>query len=120
MTFISFSKLPIPGLALCLLPLVAAACSSGEPAEIPDLAKRGERVYQNVCIACHNGNPNLDGAIGPAIAGSSRELLEARVVRGEYPQGYTPKRPGSLTMPRLDYLADQIDALHAYLAEAGE
>ena len=57
-------------------------------------------------------------ALGPAVAGSSRELLDARVVRGGYPLGYTPKR-SSKTMPRFEHLADQMDALAAYLAEAG-
>ena len=35
-----------------------------------------------------------DGSVGPAVAGASRELIEAKVLRGEYPPGYTPKRPG--------------------------
>jgi mono/diheme cytochrome c family protein len=103
------------------LPIALAAglltCSPGEPpAPRSELAAQGERVYQNVCIACHNGDPSQDGSLGPAIAGSSAELLEARVVRGEYPPGYTPKRPGEV-MPRFEYLADQIPALAAYLAE---
>ena len=102
----------------------AAACAalawgcSGEEASLSPLAQEGRRVYGNVCIACHNGDPTRDGALGPAIAGSSRELLEARVVRGEYPPGYTPKRPGAV-MPRFENLADELDALAAYLAEAG-
>jgi mono/diheme cytochrome c family protein len=99
--------------------LLLAACSGGEPSGLSPLAQDGERVYQNVCIACHNGDPTKDGALGPAVAGSSRELLEARVVRGEYPPGYTPKRPGGV-MPRFEYLEPQIPALTAYLAEVGE
>jgi mono/diheme cytochrome c family protein len=94
----------------------AAACSDAHQPELSPLAQEGRRVYQNVCIACHNGDPNQDGSAGPAIAGSSRELIEARVLRAEYPPGYTPKRRGHV-MPRLPYLADKIDALAAYLAE---
>ncbi|HEY5656457.1 MAG TPA: cytochrome c [Myxococcota bacterium] len=93
------------------------ACSE-EDTSLTPLAQEGRRVYRNVCIACHNGDPARDGSLGPAIAGSSRELLEARVVRGEYPPGYTPKRP-TAAMPRFEYLADQVDALAAYLAEVG-
>ena len=95
----------------------ALACAPADDAHLSPLAREGEKVYQNVCIACHNGNPNLDGALGPANAGASGDLLRAKVLHGEYPPGYTPKRPGSTTMPRLEYLADKIPALAAYLAE---
>ncbi len=101
--------------AAIAIPLLA--CSAADDRALSDLAREGERVYQNVCIACHHGNPNLDGALGPANAGASVELLEAKVLRGEYPPGYTPKRPGSNTMPRFEYLADKIPALAAYLGE---
>ena len=90
---------------------------SGDDPALSELAREGEKIYQSVCIACHNGNPNLDGALGPANAGASAELLAAKVLRGEYPPGYAPKRPGSHTMPRFEYLADKIPALAAYLAE---
>jgi len=93
-------------------------CSS-EDASLSPLAQEGKRIYLNVCIACHNGNPNRDGSPGPAIAGASRELLEARVIRGEYPPGYTPKR-STAAMPRMEFLADKIDAFAAYLVEAQE
>lgn len=105
----------------CLAALVAsgvAACSDAGQRQLSPLAQEGRRVYQNVCIACHNGDPTQEGSAGPAVAGSSRELVEARLLRAEYPPGYTPKRPGH-TMPRLEYLADKIDALTAYLAEVG-
>jgi mono/diheme cytochrome c family protein len=96
---------------------LAIACGSSDGTALSPLAKEGEKVYLNVCIACHNGNPNLDGAIGPANAGASEELLTAKILRGEYPPGYPPKRPGSATMPRFEFLADKIPALAAYLRE---
>ena len=96
----------------------AAWGCSGEEAPLSPLAQEGRGIYDNVCIACHSGDPARDGVLGPAVAGASRELLEARLIRGEYPPGYTPKRP-SATMPRFEYLADKLDALAAYLAEAG-
>ena len=102
--------------AFAALLALGSACSDAGSTPLTPLAQQGQRVYQNVCIACHNGDPTKDGSAGPAIAGSSRELLEARVLRAEYPPGYTPKRPGN-AMPRFEYLAGDIDALAAYLAE---
>jgi mono/diheme cytochrome c family protein len=99
-----------------LVASLAIACSDSAPSGATSpLVEEGRRVYQNVCVACHSGDPNQDGAVGPAIADASRELLEARVLRAEYPPGYTPKRAGNV-MPRFEYLKDQIDALAAYLA----
>jgi mono/diheme cytochrome c family protein len=104
-------------LSLASIGSLALACTRADDGHLSELAHEGEKIYQNVCIACHNGNPNLDGALGPANAGASTDLLTAKVLRGEYPPGYTPKRPGSTTMPRFEYLADKIPALAAYLAE---
>lgn len=97
-----------------------AACSGGGESELSPLAREGRSVYLNVCIACHNGDPNEDGALGPAIAGASEELLHARVVRGEYPPGYAPRRPDSAVMPAFPYLEEDIPALAAYLDEVAE
>ena len=93
----------------------ALACGGGEDsgAEL-DLAARGEHYYQNVCIACHNGDPTRDGALGPAVAGSSLELIQAKTIQGEYPPGYTPKRD-TQAMPRFEYLAPEVPSLAAYL-----
>ena len=90
------------------------ACTT--PSQLPadPLAERGKSVYLQQCIACHNLDPAQPGALGPAIKGSSRELVEARVLRAEYPAGYTPKRT-TTTMVALPHLADDIDALTAYL-----
>ena len=71
----------------------------------------------NVCIACHNGDPNEDGALGPPIAGSSLELLEAKVLRAEYPEGYVPKRAG-IVMPKFEYIEEKLPDLAAFLADA--
>ncbi|MCP5040617.1 MAG: cytochrome c [bacterium] len=91
-----------------------------EPGPEPDdperaLADRGKAVYYANCIACHNPDPTLDGGIGPAVAGSSRELLEARIMRAEYPEGYAPKRPSQL-MIALAFLEPDLAALASYLA----
>lgn len=99
-------------LALALaLPL--AACG-GASEEASDPVARGRSVYLSNCVACHNPNPKLVGALGPDLAGSSLELLEAKVLRNEYPPGYTPKRPNQVMVP-LPHLEKDIPALAAYL-----
>jgi mono/diheme cytochrome c family protein len=99
--------------------VAAAACSPGESAPEKSAFERGELVYTNVCIACHNADPALPGSLGPAIAGASRELLEHRVIRGTYPQGFVPQRDSS-TMPQFPHLAGSIDDLATYLAGTGK
>jgi mono/diheme cytochrome c family protein len=96
----------------------AAACSRGDSAQEMTAFDRGERVYKNVCIACHNADPMLQGSLGPPIAGSSRELLEHRVLHGTYPEGYERQRE-SAVMPQFPHLAGSIDDLAAYLAGDG-
>jgi len=101
--------------------LLASAClacpqSSDGGAAKSSAAQRGRQIYENVCIACHNSDPTQPGSLGPQVAGASRELLEARVLRGEYPPGYTPLRPGQ-AMPRFEYLKDHIGDLAAYLQQ---
>lgn len=87
-----------------------------EPSDEEALFNRGSAVYAANCIACHNTEPGLDGALGPAIKGASLELLEARIMRNEYPEGYTPKRDTRAMIP-LPYLEPDLAALAAYLAQ---
>ncbi len=98
--------------ALCL------ACSQGETggASQATAAQRGQQIYANVCVACHNADPSLPGSLGPPLAGASQALLEAKLLRGQYPPGYTPSRPGQ-TMPRFEHLKDRIGDLAAYLEQ---
>lgn len=90
------------------------ALSGCDPGEV-DAVERGRRAYVANCAVCHHPNPALEGVLGPPVVGSSRALLEARVLRGVYPDGYAPKRDTALMTP-LPYLAGEIDALAAYLA----
>jgi hypothetical protein len=66
------------------------------------------------CTSCHNIDPAKDGPIGPAIKGSSQALLETRILRGDYPPGYNPKRNTSL-MPTQPALESSIRDLAAFL-----
>lgn len=96
---------------------LVVGCSSGETTTLSDAAQRGRGVYMNVCVACHSADPSQDGALGPNLVGTTRELLEWRVVKGGYPPGYTPKRTTG-AMPAFPHLAGQIDDLHAFLRES--
>src|SRR6266446_5105034 len=58
--------------------------------------------------------PTQAGPVGPPLKGSTRELLERKVLRGTYPPGYRPKRPTAV-MPPQPQVANDIPALAAYL-----
>jgi mono/diheme cytochrome c family protein len=79
-----------------------------------ELVEAGRGVYMGNCIACHNPDATVDGALGPAVAGASLELIEARVMRSEYPEGYTPKRDTKV-MVALPHLAPKLKELTVYL-----
>lgn len=95
--------------------MVAAACKA--PPQSSDPVARGRFIYMERCVVCHNQDPNLPGSQGPPIAGSSRELVAARVLHLSYPPGYRPKR-NSHAMKAMPELAPQIDAITAYLDAA--
>lgn len=96
--------------------LFPACTQAPSGAPLSPLAEKGKQVYLVNCIACHHpSDPSKDGPVGPAIAGSSLELLRARVLEGKYPEGYKPKRESHL-MPPLPQLKNDLEALQAYLA----
>jgi mono/diheme cytochrome c family protein len=96
-------------------PVVAAlAVAACQQAALDPAAERGRQVYLGQCIACHASDPSQRGPLGPPVKGSSRELLEARVVRGTYPPGYTPKQDTKIMQP-MPQMAGSIDDLAAYL-----
>ena len=98
-------------LAAVALAIAAAGCSEGG---LSPSAERGRQVYLAHCIACHSTDPAQPGPVGPPIRGSSRELLEAKILHGTYPPGYTPKRPTKVMVP-LPTVAPDIAALTDYL-----
>jgi mono/diheme cytochrome c family protein len=103
---------------ICLIiSLLFSACGEKKVvAETPET--RGRRVYFTYCVVCHNADPRKDGSAGPAIAGSSRELLVARVLSQNYPPGYKPKRT-TQTMPAYPQVKDRLSDLAAFLKAAG-
>jgi mono/diheme cytochrome c family protein len=98
-------------LALC------AACSPAEQGGAALIA-RGKSVYETNCTACHAREPRSDGPVGPSNACSSTELIRAKVLRNEYPPGYTPKRDTRAMIP-LPHLEPDLPAIAAYLQSLG-
>jgi mono/diheme cytochrome c family protein len=109
-------------LLILFLALAVEGCRSDSnqkiKAEQPTVATRGKRIYMTNCAACHNTDPSKDGSLGPAIQGSSQELLEAKVLRAAYPPSYTPKRKTS-SMPAFPNLKSAIPNLAAYISVQG-
>jgi len=98
-------------LALLALAVALGGCSDSG---LSPAAERGRQVYLAHCIACHNTDPTQPGSLGPPIKGSPRDLLEAKVVKGTYPPGYTPKRPTKVMVP-IPAVAPDVAALAEYL-----
>lgn len=86
---------------------------SGPP--LSPLAEKGKRAYIANCIVCHNSDPRLNGAVGPAVSASSLELLQAKIIHGSYPPGYKPKRESSAMAP-LPHLKNELEALREFLS----
>ncbi len=111
----SLMKPKISFLAGGVLLLSLVSCQKNESQRpLSALEARGKASFMSNCIVCHNPNPTIDGSIGPAIAGSSLELVTARVLTRSYPPGYKPKRDTEV-MPDFPQLKDDVAALHAYL-----
>ena len=105
-------------LIIVLMTVGLSACSkdsdqAAREGKDPDW-ERGRAVYIANCVACHNSDPSKEGPIGPALKGSDRELLEARVLSSKYPPNYKPKRPTQV-MPQFPFLKSEIPYLAAYL-----
>ncbi len=98
---------------IALALVLTAAC---QPKDADPRVTRGRQAYMGTCIACHNMNPKLDGAIGPAVAGATRELLEAKILRAEYPPGYKAKRT-TQAMPKQPAMAASIEDLAVFLSQ---
>jgi mono/diheme cytochrome c family protein len=100
-----------PALLAVAATLALSACG-GE--SLSPEAQRGRQVYLSQCTACHASDPAQPGPVGPEVKGASRELLEAKILKGSYPPGYKPKRSTSVMPPQPQVGAD-IPALAAYL-----
>lgn len=118
----SYKKVTMTDFILILLGLFFMSCSKQtDPAAIAKLEGKqlidhGKNIYGEYCVSCHGMNPHRDGPLGPGMTGSSIELLTRRVVHGDYPEGYQPKRKTQLMkeapMPELKH---DIKAIKAYI-----
>ena len=100
--------------ATVALAAFAACGAENDSSEDPAVA-RGALIYRNICVVCHNADPSEDGTLGPAIVNATRALLEAKVLRGEYPAGYTPARD-TRQMPQFEYLEPNLADIEAFIA----
>lgn len=108
------SSMPAPGPEPIPAPPVADVDPKPVELSSEELIAGGRSVYNANCIACHSLDPTMDGALGPAVSGSSLALIEARILRSEYPEGYVPKRPTKV-MIALPHLKPRLAELVAYL-----
>ena len=76
--------------------------------------EKGRRVYFANCVSCHNSNPKKPGSIGPEVYGLSIDVLTQKIVSGNYPENYKPKRTSKI-MPSMPHLKKEISNLHAFI-----
>lgn len=87
----------------------------GKSEEEIKLINRGRTVYMTTCVVCHHTNPKLVGPTGPAIYGSSLELINAKLLKGGYPEGYKAQRSTHLMPTFIEEHKEDADAIHAFL-----
>lgn len=80
--------------------------------------RTGFQIYHSTCMQCHSGDTRYD-SIGPSLALASKELLLKKVLDGEYPSGYSPKRDTN-NMPKFrgQITETEIENIYKFLNEA--
>ena len=76
--------------------------------------EKGRTVYFANCVSCHNSNPKKPGSIGPELYGVSIDVLTQKIVSGNYPENYRPKRTSKI-MPSMPHLNKEISNLLAFI-----
>ena len=104
-------ELKANGLPFEVVPGVTSAIAGPAYAGIP-LTHRG--IATTFTVVSGSEDPSKPGALGPAIKGSSKALITARILSASYPKGYKPKRTTKL-MVALPHLKGSIDDLAAFL-----
>ena len=76
--------------------------------------EKGRTLYFANCVSCHNNNPKKPGSLGPEVYGVPLDVLTQKIVSGEYPENYRPKRTSKI-MPLMPHLNKEILNLHAFI-----
>ena len=80
--------------------------------------EKGHKIFLTQCIACHNKDPNIKGAIGPELTDAPLDLMKIKVVTGRYPEvlpeGFVPKRKTKL-MKKFPQLEADVPSIHAWI-----
>ena len=102
-------------LVLCVLGAIFyLGCAEEKLTPEEKMKREGRVLYISNCASCHNDDPSQSGSLGPAIKGSSLELLRARILKASYPPGYAPKRKTKMMSP-ISLSAEQIRKIYAFL-----
>lgn len=72
----------------------------------------GEIAFKATCAMCHGATG--EGRFGPDIRGADLELLISKVIKGQYPKGYKPKR-NTKAMPKFPHLYPKLPDIQEYL-----
>ena len=98
-------------------PVAEAAPEKAEVVAVVDIDK-GHKIYLSQCIACHNKDPNVKGAIGPELVDAPVDLMKIKVVTGRYPEvlpdGFVPKRKTKL-MKKFPQLEADVPSIYAWI-----
>ena len=118
---LDFKRVPTLGTLFFVMILTISCTKETPPPKAPgekpteaEMPKTGQRIYSTQCVSCHGPDPKKDGALGPAIFGSSLELIKTRIEGTEYPAGYTPKRTTKVMQP-MPHLKGEIENIHKFL-----
>ncbi len=100
---------------LALFLLISCRPQTETPtAPLSELAQAGKTSYLSNCIACHHSDPAQNGSVGPALKGTSYEVLYAKVMTRSYPKGYKAKRTTEM-MPQMPHLETELKGIEAFL-----
>ena len=76
--------------------------------------EKGRMVYFANCVSCHNNNPKKHGSIGHVVYGVPIDVLTQKILSGEYPENYRPKRKSKI-MTLMPHLNSEISNLYAFI-----
>mgnify|MGYP001255706578 CR=1 FL=1 len=101
---------------ICTIVIIFTGCNNKtSSSKRSEAYYRGESVYRQVCISCHNIDPRKVGSLAPDIAGSTLEVVKSMIMTGKPPKGVDPKWPDK-EMAALPNLEEKIPDIYEYLS----